>query len=98
MKPIWARPELARELAADLLLPPAGGWRREFAPELSYGRHAGPARSDPRLDAVAISLCWTNREWRLPLTVRCAALTHHAGQVSLPGGLVDAGESATAAA
>lgn len=36
--------------------------------------------------------------WRIPLTVRSAALRSHTGQVSLPGGRVDAGESFEAAA
>lgn len=30
---------------------------------------------------------------RLPLTLRASSLPHHAGQISLPGGAVDAGES-----
>lgn len=36
--------------------------------------------------------------WHLPLTVRAASLRQHRGQVSLPGGRVDAGESIEAAA
>lgn len=35
---------------------------------------------------------------RLPLTLRAASLPHHAGQISLPGGAVDEGESIEAAA
>ncbi len=31
--------------------------------------------------------------WQVPLTLRASALRHHTGQVSLPGGRVDAGES-----
>ena len=36
--------------------------------------------------------------WRLILTKRSPALADHAGQISFPGGRVDAGESAEAAA
>jgi 8-oxo-dGTP pyrophosphatase MutT (NUDIX family) len=85
--------DLPKRLAADLLLPPLTQWRHTFAPELSYGRHAGPARADARIAAVAIVLCWDRHEWSLPLTVRCATLTHHGGQISLPGGLLEAGET-----
>jgi 8-oxo-dGTP pyrophosphatase MutT (NUDIX family) len=43
-------------------------------------------------------LCWDGREWSLPLTVRNALLSRHGGQVSLPGGLLDAGETPREAA
>ena len=36
--------------------------------------------------------------WHLPLTLRASALRHHTGQVSLPGGRVDAGETLEQAA
>lgn len=36
--------------------------------------------------------------WQMPLTLRAAALRHHTGQVSLPGGRVDAGETLEQAA
>ncbi len=97
-QPVWKLPDLPTRLAADLELPAEPRWRREFAPELSYNRHAGPARDDARPAAVAIVLCWDGTQWALPLTVRNAALTHHGGQISLPGGLIDAGESAREAA
>ncbi len=99
MTNIWQSPELDRFLAADIAGAPAdAAWRREFAPELSYGRHAGPPRSDARLAAVALVLCWDGREWSLPLTVRSESLRRHGGQVSLPGGLVEVGESSRVAA
>jgi 8-oxo-dGTP pyrophosphatase MutT (NUDIX family) len=85
--------DLPRRLAADLASPPEPQWRREFAPELSYGRHAGPARENARAAAVAIVLCRDGERWSLPLTVRCARLARHGGQVSFPGGLIDPGET-----
>lgn len=98
-EPLWQSPELDRLIAADLATARAArAWRQELSPELTYGRHAGPPRSDARLAAVAIVLCWDGREWSLPLTVRCATLTRHGGQVSLPGGLIEVGESPRVAA
>jgi HAD superfamily hydrolase (TIGR01509 family) len=92
-------PDLDRRLAADIAAAPADPvWRREFAPELSYGRHDGPPRSDARLAAVALVLCWDGHHWSLPLTVRNTNLSRHGGQVSLPGGLVEVGESVREAA
>jgi 8-oxo-dGTP pyrophosphatase MutT (NUDIX family) len=38
------------------------------------------------------------RQWHLPLTVRRADLLHHAGQISLPGGTIDPGETGPQAA
>jgi 8-oxo-dGTP pyrophosphatase MutT (NUDIX family) len=50
-------------------------------------------------DAAGLILLYRmNREWCLPLTVRAASLRSHTGQVSLPGGRVDEGESVEAAA
>jgi 8-oxo-dGTP pyrophosphatase MutT (NUDIX family) len=95
---IYTSLDLPKRLAADLLRAPLTEWRHTFAPELSYGRHTGPARSDARIAAVAIVLCWDRHEWSLPLTVRCATLTHHGGQVSLPGGLLEVGETPREAA
>ena len=96
--PLWQSLEMPALLAAELATPTDPRWRSEFSPELSYGRHAGPARTDARAAAVAIVLCWDGREWSLPLTVRNALLSRHGGQVSLPGGLLDAGESPREAA
>ena len=50
-------------------------------------------------DAAALLLLYPHAgDWHLPLTVRGFDLRHHTGQVSLPGGRVDAGESIEAAA
>lgn len=50
-------------------------------------------------DAAALLLLYLHGgEWHLPLTVRGSELRRHTGQVSLPGGRVDPGESIEAAA
>lgn len=96
---LFHSPTLPQLLADDIAASPAeGGMRREFSPQLAYGRHDGPAPRDARHAAVAIVLCWDSRRWSIPLTVRSSALNHHGGQVSFPGGLVDEGESVTEAA
>jgi 8-oxo-dGTP pyrophosphatase MutT (NUDIX family) len=95
---IWQRPDLSSLLAAELTKPAEAAWGREFAPELVYGRHAGPARDDARAAAVAIILYWDEGEWLLPLTVRAAELSRHGGQVSFPGGLIDGDETPREAA
>ncbi|WP_428304714.1 NUDIX hydrolase [Lacipirellula sp.] len=97
-RPLWEQLELPTLLAHELMLPAKPQWSRVFAPELSYGRHAGPARSDARGAAVAVVLSWDGAEWSLPLTVRSAELSRHGGQISFPGGLMEAGESPFVAA
>ncbi len=50
-------------------------------------------------DAAGLILLYpVDSQWRLPLTVRAASLRSHTGQVSLPGGRVDDGESVETAA
>lgn len=45
-------------------------------------------------DAAGLLLVYPHQgAWHVPLTVRASALRHHTGQVSLPGGRVDPGES-----
>jgi 8-oxo-dGTP pyrophosphatase MutT (NUDIX family) len=91
--------DLPRRLATSLALAPASGRDGErFAPELSYGRHFGPAPHDARGAAVIALLFQRNGEWHIPLTVRHAALGKHGGQISLPGGAIDAGETSAEAA
>ena len=54
---------------------------------------------DGGCDAAALLLLYPREgEWHVPLTVRGSGLRRHTGQVSLPGGRVDAGESIEAAA
>lgn len=90
---------LAENLRRRLALPlPGPRAQRRFETALSYGRHCGPPLAGARPAAVAILLYRHEREWRLPLTVRPATMRWHAGQVSLPGGAIEQGESSGAAA
>ena len=95
---LWMQADLPTRLARELTTPGDRGWGQAFAPELSYGRHAGPARGDARAAAVIILLCWNGDGWALPLTVRAAELRRHGGQISLPGGLIDSDETPREAA
>jgi 8-oxo-dGTP pyrophosphatase MutT (NUDIX family) len=72
--------------------------RRSMSPELGYGRHAGPPPHTARHAAVVLLLFKRNGAWHLPLTERPVTLARHAGQISLPGGAVDEGETSTEAA
>lgn len=74
------------------------GRGRGIAPELSFGRHAGPAPSSARRAAVVLLLFRREGRWHVPLTVRPLGLSRHGGQMSLPGGTIDAGEASDAAA
>lgn len=86
---------LRRALAGPL---PGAASRREFAPELSYGRHDCPPMWDSRAAAVLFLLYPDRAGWRLPFTLRPATLSTHSGQVSLPGGEIEPGESPEEAA
>jgi 8-oxo-dGTP pyrophosphatase MutT (NUDIX family) len=70
---------------------------RRFAPELSYGRHFGPAPATARPAAVLVLLLRRAGRWHIPLTQRTDHL-RHGGQISLPGGIVEQGESSVDAA
>ena len=73
--------------------------RPRLVPELSYGRHRGPARPQSRIAAVAVTLYHCPKQgWVIPLTLRPQSLQHHAGQVCFPGGRVEAGETMSEAA
>jgi 8-oxo-dGTP pyrophosphatase MutT (NUDIX family) len=69
-----------------------------FQPELSYGRHFGPAPSSARPAAVLVLLYPFQDAWHIPLTLRPAHFATHAGQISLPGGLIEPGERSQDAA
>jgi 8-oxo-dGTP pyrophosphatase MutT (NUDIX family) len=89
------RAALRRRLAASL---PGVDAQLRMAPRL----RAGPEPDVP-LDALrpaaALLLVYPHAgHWHIPLTVRGPEVRHHTGQVSLPGGRVDPGESIEAAA
>lgn len=91
---------LPAALAARLSAGPLPGRRaqRELEPALCYGRHFGPPVYRAREAAVTILLYPHAGEWHLPLTVRPGTLPAHAGQISLPGGALNVGESTSQAA
>ena len=78
--------------------PPGPAARRPFAPQLSYGRHDAPPRSDARQAAVLLLLYRHDGRWHLPLTRRPESLSVHSGQVSLPGGEIETKETPEQAA
>lgn len=71
---------------------------QRFAPELSYGRHRGPAGLNARPAAVVALFYPSSGMWHLPLILRPASMSEHAGQISLPGGGAEPGEAAQACA
>jgi 8-oxo-dGTP pyrophosphatase MutT (NUDIX family) len=68
--------------------------QRTMTPELAYGRHHGPVPNDARRAAVLLVLEPTPAGWSLPAILRPATMKSHAGQVSLPGGMVEDDETA----
>lgn len=69
-----------------------------MAPQLTYGRHAGPPPYTARSAAVLLLLFRRGGRWHVPITERPLSLAHHGGQMSLPGGAIDVGETASVAA
>lgn len=58
-----------------------------------------PVTPDALRQAAALLLVYEqDGQWHIPLTVRGAALRQHTGQVSLPGGRIDPGETPERAA
>jgi 8-oxo-dGTP pyrophosphatase MutT (NUDIX family) len=91
--------DLPHQLAARLQSPlPGAKAYALLAPELSFGRHAGPAPYNARRAAVLFLLYPQQGNWYVPLTLRPTNLAHHAGQISLPGGTIERGESSRRAA
>jgi 8-oxo-dGTP pyrophosphatase MutT (NUDIX family) len=87
--------QLARRLRTPL---PGPRGQRRFSPQLCYGRHFGPPPPDSLPAGVLVLLYRDEDQWRLPLMLRPEHMKAHAGQVSLPGGRVEAGETSDQAA
>jgi 8-oxo-dGTP pyrophosphatase MutT (NUDIX family) len=86
--------ELAARLQQRLAQPlPGSAAQRCMAPALAYGRHSGPAALDARPAAVLALLYRRESEWLVPAMQRAEGMKDHAGQVALPGGMVEPGES-----
>ena len=88
--------QLALHLAQGNL--PGRAAQVRFEPHLSYGRHFGPAPVEARAAAVVVLLFPEADQWRFPLVLRPASLAHHGGQIGLPGGVVETGETSDQAA
>ena len=91
--------DLPAQLTAQLERP-LPGWRAQasFQPELSFGRHRGPAPQGARPAAVLVLLYPHQGAWHVPMTLRPAHMPDHGGQVSFPGGMIERGESSRQAA
>lgn len=85
---------------SDALTEPLPGLDAQLrmAPSPRIGWDPMTVPSDARAAAGLVLLYSVDATWYLPLTVRAAGLRSHTGQISLPGGRVDPGESVAAAA
>src|SRR5436190_18587256 len=81
---------LSGQMAGEL---PGRAAQRVMAHGLAYGRHHGPVPDDARRAAVLLALHRTSTGWSIPAILRPETMKAHAGQVSLPGGLVEADET-----
>jgi 8-oxo-dGTP pyrophosphatase MutT (NUDIX family) len=66
---------------------------RLMAHRLAYGRHQGPVPESARKAAVLVAVHPADRGWSVPAILRPETMRSHAGQVSLPGGLIEADET-----
>jgi len=86
---------LAERLARPLPGPMVAS---RFEPQPRLWRHYDQAPPTARQAAVLILLYPHEDRWHLPLTLRPSHLPDHAGQISLPGGAVELGETGDQAA
>ena len=86
---------LKRALAAPL---PGLDAQLRMAPRFRDGTDLRTQRDGLRHAAALLLLYPHDGQWHVPLTLRGSALRHHTGQVSLPGGRLDQGESVEAGA
>jgi 8-oxo-dGTP pyrophosphatase MutT (NUDIX family) len=91
--------DLPARLADRLARPlPGRAIQGRYAPDLSCGRHFDPPRRNARPAAVMVLLFPREDGWHLPLVERPSTMSSHAGQIALPGGLIDPGETCEQAA
>lgn len=92
--------ELERHLAARLREPlPGPPAQRRFAPQPLMEGWTPELEPGTARRAAALLLLYPSADGTaVPLTVRHADLSQHAGQISLPGGRIDPGESGASAA
>ncbi len=90
LSPLEFADALRRTLARGL---PGRIAQRSMTPELAYGRHHGPVPSNARRAAVLLALEPAAAGWSLPAILRPATMKTHAGQVSLPGGMIESNET-----
>jgi 8-oxo-dGTP pyrophosphatase MutT (NUDIX family) len=81
---------LQTALAGEL---PGRRAQRAMAHRLAYGRHHGPVPEGARRAAVLLALQRAKGEWSLPAILRPDTMRSHAGQVSLPGGMIESDET-----
>ena len=86
---------LRRALAAPL---PGLEAQLRMAPRFRDGTEPRAERDGLRHAAALLLVYPHEGQWHVPLTLRGSTLRHHTGQVSLPGGRLDDGESVEAAA
>ncbi len=88
-------PAMAQELTASLARGlPGRVAQRTMAHSLAYGRHHGPVPTDARRAAVLLALHRAETGWSIPAILRPTTMRAHADQVSLPGGMIETGETA----
>ncbi len=87
---------LERRLATGDL--PARAVESRFGPQPNDGRHYADPPADARTAAVLVLLCPDEDSWRIPLTLRPTSLPDHGGQICLPGGAIEPGETGREAA
>ncbi len=89
---------LERLVQGQLFVTERQAARARLCPDMSYGRHFAPPGPTAKPAAVMILLEQPRHgaDWRdchVPLTVRPLYLSDHPGQISLPGGRLEQGET-----